>query len=417
LRRFLTIGLVLASALVVSATTTFASETVGRNPSCAAPGRVPQEGGVVASRDGRTLAWSRWAWRSNGELPGFLQIVVSARDGSRARPVSVPGRGKDFAVALAPDGSEALIQREIANSFLTILASTRRTESRFVTHGDEAEIRRRWRTPEWSPDGRFRVVGEANGLLIVPADGGPSRRIETPETGENYDAAWSPGGQRIAFLSWNQYQGANRLFSVRVDGSGLRDLAEGQESVNGHAWSPDGARVAYGINDTGSHGGYRISVARADGSGGRDVAGGLDGPDRRSAGGPSWIDSRTIVFSSSQYRNWPNRVADIHSIRSDGSGERRITYQCHLGTGGDNTLIGSDLADTIRTFAGNDRIGAGKGVDDIDAGPGNDSITSDDESPVRRGARDIVRCGPGRDTVIADRRDRVGNDCERVKRQ
>ena len=420
MRRSLAIGLTVFAALVGSAATTVAangSKVAEREPSCGKSGPLPQEGGAEASRDGRTLVWSRWAWRGNGFTPDLLRVFVSGRDGSNARPVSVPGRGKDYALALAPDGSQVLIQRDLENNFPTILASTRRAESRFITGYEEAEIRRRWRTPEWSPDGRFHVVGEANGLLVVPAEGGTPRRIETPETGENYDVAWSPGAQRIAFLSYDGYEGTNRLYTIRVDGSGLRDLGEGQTSISGYAWSPDGARIAYGVNDTDSHGGYRISVMRADGSGGRDLAGGLDGPDRRSAYGPSWIDSRTIVFSSRQYRNWPNKVADIHAIRSDGSGERRITYQCHLGTRGDNTLTGSDLPDTIRTFAGNDRIGAGRGVDDIDAGPGNDSITSHDESPVRKGARDIVRCGPGRDTVDADRQDHVSRDCERVKRK
>lgn len=397
--------------------TTLASETATSKPAvCGQPGAVPQDGAVVASRAGRTLAWSRWRWRRNGEFPALVRVFVSARDGSGARAVSVPGRGKAFALALAPDGSQLLIEREVGDSHSTILASTRRSESRFLTGEEVAEIRRQWRTPEWSPDGRFRVVGESNSLVVIPADGGRSRRIETPETGENYDVAWSPSGQRIAFQSYLQDEGASRLFSVRVDGSGLRNMASGESTVNAHAWSPEGSQLAYGLNDTDIHSGYRISVVRADGSGRKDLAGGLDGPDRRSAGGASWIDSRTIVFSSSQYRNSPNTVADIHAIRSNGSGERRITYQCHLGTRGDNSITGSNLPDTIRAFAGNDRIGAGRGADDIDAGPGNDHITSNDASRVRKGARDIVRCGPGRDTVDADRQDLVSRDCERVRR-
>jgi hypothetical protein len=35
---------------------------------------------------------------------------------------------------------------------------------------------------------------------------------------------------------------------------------------------------------------------------------------------------------------------------------------------------------------------------------------------VRGGKRDTVRCGTGRDTVIASRNDRVAHDCERVRR-
>ena len=33
------------------------------------------------------------------------------------------------------------------------------------------------------------------------------------------------------------------------------------------------------------------------------------------------------------------------------------------------------------------------------------------------GTRDTVRCGKGRDRVVADRVDRVSRDCERVKRR
>jgi hypothetical protein len=32
------------------------------------------------------------------------------------------------------------------------------------------------------------------------------------------------------------------------------------------------------------------------------------------------------------------------------------------------------------------------------------------------GVADVVSCGPGRDTVYADRRDRVLGDCERARR-
>jgi hypothetical protein len=49
------------------------------------------------------------------------------------------------------------------------------------------------------------------------------------------------------------------------------------------------------------------------------------------------------------------------------------------------------------------------GRDSILAGRGNDRIR------VRRGSVDRVRCGRGKDTVLAGRRDRVAADCERVR--
>ena len=41
-------------------------------------------------------------------------------------------------------------------------------------------------------------------------------------------------------------------------------------------------------------------------------------------------------------------------------------------------------------------------------GPGDDRIVSED------GRTDTVSCGGGVDTVLADRKDRVSRDCERV---
>jgi Ca2+-binding RTX toxin-like protein len=53
----------------------------------------------------------------------------------------------------------------------------------------------------------------------------------------------------------------------------------------------------------------------------------------------------------------------------------------------------------------------GAGSDRISGGAGNDVIRAKD------GTRDVIRCGAGRDTVVADRSDKVRKDCERVRRR
>jgi Ca2+-binding RTX toxin-like protein len=59
--------------------------------------------------------------------------------------------------------------------------------------------------------------------------------------------------------------------------------------------------------------------------------------------------------------------------------------------------------------AGNDRLDGGAGRNIYEGGPGNDFIDA------ANGAAERVGCGPGRDTVIADARDRLFN-CERIQR-
>jgi Ca2+-binding RTX toxin-like protein len=72
-------------------------------------------------------------------------------------------------------------------------------------------------------------------------------------------------------------------------------------------------------------------------------------------------------------------------------------------------LFGRDGDDLLLGGPGDDEIHGGRGRDRIDAGPGDDRVR------VRDGRRDRVRCGPGRDTVTADRVDRLIG-CERRAR-
>jgi Ca2+-binding RTX toxin-like protein len=77
-----------------------------------------------------------------------------------------------------------------------------------------------------------------------------------------------------------------------------------------------------------------------------------------------------------------------------------------------NRIMG-DRSARNRIFGrgGNDRLSGGRRPDSIDAGPGADVIRS------AGGNADVVSCGSGRDRVVADKRDRVGRDCERVRRR
>jgi len=76
---------------------------------------------------------------------------------------------------------------------------------------------------------------------------------------------------------------------------------------------------------------------------------------------------------------------------------------------GDDRLYGGTGDDSLFGGLGNDFLSGGAGRDRLDGGPGADRLDA------RDGERDVVECGPGRDTVRADRSD-VLRHCERVKR-
>jgi hypothetical protein len=91
-----------------------------------------------------------------------------------------------------------------------------------------------------------------------------------------------------------------------------------------------------------------------------------------------------------------------------------------FGLAGSDRLFGLAGADTIDGGGGNDRLFGGPGgdrlvgragADLLDGGTGNDLVLARDRT------RDVVRCGPGRDSARVDRSDRVAGDCELVQRR
>lgn len=81
---------------------------------------------------------------------------------------------------------------------------------------------------------------------------------------------------------------------------------------------------------------------------------------------------------------------------------------CVNGRAGNDTILGGDGSDLLKGGSGNDVISGGSGQDTISGGAGKDRINAAD------GERDVVNCGPGKDSVKADKVDRL-RGCERVR--
>ncbi len=113
------------------------------------------------------------------------------------------------------------------------------SDPRAVTHGPlNAGF------PSFSPDGAevvYRVWGDtAEGLRIVSlADG----TVRTLTTGYDNFPAWSPRGDLIVFS--RLAEGDFDIFSIRPDGSGLRQLTTTPGGDSHPAWSPDGEHVLF----------------------------------------------------------------------------------------------------------------------------------------------------------------------------
>jgi Tol biopolymer transport system component len=113
--------------------------------------------------------------------------------------------------------------------------------------------------PAWSPRGDLiGFVSTSAGneeICVIPVTGGvPQRLTEDPAPDE--DPAWSPDGSRMVYTSFRDGadpftlgSGNAEVMTVGLDGARPFDVSNSPEWDGYPAWSPDGQRIAFGIND------------------------------------------------------------------------------------------------------------------------------------------------------------------------
>jgi TolB protein len=264
------------------------------------------------SRDGRKLAFV-------SRRDGNAEIYVMNADGSGLRNVTrTPW--DDLDPAWSPDGRAiAFVQKTCwPNPRVTRCATAYETYLSIV-NADGSGLRRLTThlahvfNPSWSTDGKTIRYGG----YLVSADGSGRRKLprNVPLAG-----AWSPDGQRIAFVPLAHSPAENRnptkqgLWVMSADGSDVRRVAP--KATSGEpAWSPDGRRIAFRIFDGRrfeSAGNSDLFVVNADGSGLRRLT--------RGAANVRWFawspDGRTVAFL---------RNREVYVVNADGTGERRLT--------------------------------------------------------------------------------------------
>lgn len=171
-----------------------------------------------------------------------------------------------------------------------------------------------WSSFSWSPDGGAIAVGsDFGGIRIVWLDGG-WRNL----TGDHmdYDAAWSPSGEHIAFVRRDR-EGHTGLFLVEAGGGEPVPFADAPGQELAPSWSPDGTEVAYYHAPAGDDV-VELRVAPADGSTARVAARGpID-----TLHAPRWDPSGSRLLFG---RTGPGGSLDVYSVGADGTGEHRIT--------------------------------------------------------------------------------------------
>jgi Tol biopolymer transport system component len=187
--------------------------------------------------------------------------------------------------------------------------------------------------PAWSPDGsQIAFISDRDGgpdLYLMDTDGGKQTRLTNnikvdTETNwwESNALAWSPDGQRIAFVATGDGNSKN-IYVVNADGSGLIQLTDTWNSSDPN-WSPDGQKIAF-VSQVVVENKLKsdIFVMNSDGSGLTNLT---NNP--ANDWEPDWSpDGRRIVFTSDRNccDNPTDSRSELHVMNADGRGLVRLS--------------------------------------------------------------------------------------------
>jgi TolB protein len=237
------------------------------------------------------------SWRADGKKIAFMSDRETP---TNPTPPGFPG--PDFEIfVMDPDGSN---QSQIT----------------FNALDDEA--------PVWSPNGK-RIVFQRDfdpvrgqldfDIFTMRANGAHERNLTNSRGVQDFDPDWSPDGRRIAFTS--ERDGDGEIYTMRPNGSGVRQLTFNDQFDGDASWSPDARKIAFSSErDAVPETPFQVEIytMRADGSDQTRLT-----FDDLSDFLPAWSpDGRQIAFSS--FRDVTPGTednAEIFTMRADGSNQ------------------------------------------------------------------------------------------------
>ncbi len=121
--------------------------------------------------------------------------------------------------------------------------------------------------PTWSADGRAIAYtsyrrGYPDIYISYIYQGQMAQPTKGTDRVHNFLPAFSPNGEKIAFMT--NRDGNMEIYTVNVDGSGLRRITNHQSNDTSPTWSPAGNQIAFTSDRTGSP---QIYIVDADGLG------------------------------------------------------------------------------------------------------------------------------------------------------
>jgi TolB protein len=207
---------------------------------------------------------------------GNMKLVLVKDDGTEVKQLT-DNISRDTYAAWSPDGKWIVYTSSDMNGAGLFVIDSNGEHRKRLTRGNDTEA-------AWSPDGKRIIfthsirrdlaqlftIGVDKSPVAPPVIEGFNPPEANPATkklsvGAAWDAnaAWSPDGQKIAFDS--DRSGSWRLYVMDPDGRNVRDVSQADNpGANMYpTWSPDGKRIAY--TNSVSDGSRQLFVIDADG--------------------------------------------------------------------------------------------------------------------------------------------------------